>query len=90
MPTIKLPNNKQVSCDKGENLLDVANKENLDIPFGCIDGICGACIVKIKKGINNLSPKTEQENATLKMFDADKAQRLACQCKINGDVELNF
>jgi ferredoxin len=90
MPTIKyIPDDKEIKCTKKDNLIDVANKADLTIPFGCTDGLCGTCIVTVKKGKENLTKKTEQEKETLELFEANEDQRLACQCKILDDVELD-
>lgn len=84
-----IPDSKEVKCEKGDKLIDIANKEDLTIPFGCTDGLCGTCIVTVKEGKENLTEKTEQEKETLELFEAEKDQRLACQCKILGNVELD-
>jgi ferredoxin len=84
-----IPDGKEVECKTNDNLMDVANKADLTIPFGCTDGLCGTCIITVKKGTNNLTGKTEQEKETLELFEAEENQRLACQCKVLGDVELD-
>ena len=90
MPKIKYnPDNKEFECKKGASLFEESEKAELSIPFGCNNGMCGTCLCSVKKGAGNLSPKTDQEKETLELFDAEENQRLACQCKILGDVELD-
>jgi ferredoxin len=59
--------------------------QDLGVPMGCQNGICGTCIVKVKKGMENLSQRTDSE---LEM-ELEDDERLACQCKIlKGEVEI--
>ena len=37
-----------------------------------------------------LPEKTEQEKKELEFLNAEKGQRLACQCKVNGDVKIEY
>ena len=52
------------------------------------NGLCTTCRVRIIEGAPNLSPKTKQEVELSKSRRWDPSIRLACQCKINGDVSL--
>ena len=64
-------------------ILDTA--EDLGMPFGCTDGLCGTCICTVVQGMENLSPKNDKEDD----MDLAENQRLACQCVIkSGVVEL--
>ncbi len=59
--------------------------ENLGVEFNCHNGMCGTCKIKIKKGTENISERTEEEND----FPLDENERLACQChRIKGDIEI--
>jgi ferredoxin len=61
--------------------------EDLGLPFGCQDGICGTCMSVVTKGAENLLPKNEKEDD----FDLPDGQRLACQCTIkSGTVEFSL
>ena len=80
--------NKTAQVNNGDKLIDVAQQQSASIPFGCKNGICGTCIVKVTKGIENISPMEEKEKNTLAMFGAGAQNRLACQCKVQGDVEI--
>lgn len=78
----------KATAPAGSSFRDVAQEEGLDIPFGCENGICSTCLIQITSGMENLSEKTEQEEFTLDARGADEDMRLACQCKVNGDVEF--
>jgi ferredoxin len=80
--------NKSMDVEPGTPLVDVADKTQASIPFSCRNGICGTCLIKIKSGMENLSPKEDKEKTTLELFGATPQNRLACQCKVNGDVEV--
>ena len=56
------------------------------VSFGCEDGLCGACLIEIESGEENLTEKSQVEND---MLGEDPKVRLACQCKIkSGDVKI--
>ncbi|MFA5793089.1 MAG: 2Fe-2S iron-sulfur cluster-binding protein [Candidatus Gracilibacteria bacterium] len=91
MPKVKnLTTGAIAECKSGENFRDVAQKNNLGIPFGCENGICSTCLIRIKNGSDNLGPKTEQEEFTLDTRGCSPDMRLACQCQINGDSEFEL
>ncbi|MFA4815452.1 MAG: 2Fe-2S iron-sulfur cluster-binding protein [Candidatus Gracilibacteria bacterium] len=75
-------------CAAGASFREVAQNSDLNVPFGCESGICSTCLIHIKTGAENLSPKTEQEEFTLDARGAEPNVRLGCQCKVNGDVEF--
>ena len=58
------------------------------IEFDCRQADCGICIVKVLKGMDQLSLPVEREADFLKAMRADQDERLACQCRIFGDVTV--
>jgi len=36
--------------EPGENILNAAKRQSVTLPYGCDNGICGACIYKIIEG----------------------------------------
>ena len=61
--------------------------EDMGLPFGCQDGLCGTCTSTVVEGMDNLEPKNEKEDD----FDLPENQRLVCQCVIkSGTVEFSL
>ena len=84
MANLKM-DDKDIEIQDGESIKDAA--ESLGVPFGCEDGLCGACLVEVEEGMENLSERTEAEK---EMYLGDK-QRLCCQVKIKqGEVKIKI
>jgi len=78
---------KEEELPNGGDIKKVCD-ENFGIPFGCEDGICGTCRIKVVEGANNLTPKNQKEED---MLPNEPNERLACQCKINqGVVKIEY
>jgi ferredoxin len=69
----------------GENIQQPC--EEMGIPFGCTDGLCGVCAVEVEEGCDNLTDLTEAEIE----MEMDLEFRLPCQCKIkSGTVKFRI
>lgn len=90
MPKVKFANTgAEAEAEQGEALKNVTKDHGWPIAYGCEDGMCGTCICNVGKGKENLSPMEEREKQTLEMMTMnDGEHRLACQCKVNGDVTI--
>lgn len=90
MSKVTFQNNGEVKEVKsGDSLKDVTQESGWPIPYACENGICGTCLIKIEAGKENLNSIEEQEKMTLEAMGADDGEhRLACQCKVNGDVRI--
>lgn len=76
---------EEVTVKSDESCVEAGEK--LGIPFSCSDGNCGTCLVRVKKGLENLSPWTKQEED----FGLDEDERLLCQVRItSGEVEVEL
>lgn len=73
---------------RGLGLQAVCAKEETGIEFDCRAADCGICAVKVISGSENLSPKTAAEADFLQAMKADDDERLACQVRVFGDVEI--
>ena len=80
------PDNQEEELADGSEIREVCENQ-FSIPFGCKDGICGTCRIRVSEGSDNLSPKNEKENDLL---PENPNERLACQVQIkSGTVEMD-
>lgn len=88
MPKVTFKNKGATTEAAQDKLLkEVIKESKWPIPFACENGVCGTCLIKTAPGEKNLSVMEDKENATLSAMGMnDGSHRLACQCKIKGDV----
>lgn len=93
MPSIRFANHV-IECEKGANLRRVLLKHKLPLynsaaPYIHCRGLgtCGTCAVRID---GNVSSKTSIEKWRLNAppHNKESGLRLACQCKVEGDLTL--
>jgi len=78
-------NDEVVELEDGSSIRGVC--EEAGIPFACAEGVCGACLIEVREGHENLSAMTQEE---LDFLGETAGERLACQCKIlRGDVKVS-
>ena len=80
--------NKTIDVAEDYALIDMAEQHDTSILFGCRDGACGACMIRVLKFPENLSPMQDNEKDFLETMAAEPNERLACQCKVKGDVTI--
>ena len=80
--------NKTIEVEKGSSIIDVCENEETSILFGCRDGACGACMIRVLENPQNLSTMEDHERDFLETMAARDDERLACQCKVLGDVTV--
>jgi ferredoxin len=100
MPKVVFVKEKQeIEVPAGSNLRQEAKKagikiyKGLDAYLNCRGlGLCGTCNVLVKKGMENLGPKTFMERFTLarsmSSVGHEDEMRLACQTTVNGDCTI--
>lgn len=89
MPKVTIvTDSKTIDVPEGYALIDMCEDYETSILFGCRDGACGACMVRVLEGADNLSPMQDDERDFLETMAAEPNERLACQCKVRGDVKL--
>ena len=94
---------KEVEVPEGANLREEALKAGVPVYAGlhrylnCRGlGLCGTCRVLVKKGAENLSPRTFMERLNLHLHPLtqfarighEDEMRLSCQVKVNGDCTI--
>ncbi len=92
LPNVTIENHRgerqTYPCRLGLGLQGLAAQVPTPIEFDCREADCGICIVRVLDGLANLSPHTKAEADFLKAMRADPDERLACQCRVMGDVSL--
>jgi ferredoxin len=104
MPKVVFVNEKkEIEVQSGEILREAALKAGLQMNPGvtrflnCLGhGLCGTCRILVKKGMENLGPKTIVEKANLAIHPItmlaalghEDELRLACQVEVKGDCTV--
>lgn len=69
---------KEISCDPQDFILEIAEQEGIELPFGCRMGACGACKLPLLEGKVDYDEDSGCEAAYL----------LSCIAKPNGRVVI--
>jgi ferredoxin len=89
MPKLVIKTDKKtIDVPLNASIIDVCEDHDTSILFGCRDGACGACMVRVVENPQHLSPMEEHEKDFLETMAARENERLACQCKVLGDVVI--
>lgn len=78
-----------VSVPAGVRVIEISEKVGAGIVYGCREGDCGTCMMKVEEGWENLSTPSIIEDKVLKDNLAGRHYRLACQAQIIGDVTVS-
>lgn len=73
-----------VTVPAGTRLIEVSEKVGAGITYGCREGECGTCMMKIVSGAEHLAQPSVLEDKVLKENMASRHNRLACQCQVLG------
>lgn len=71
------------------NLLRVAIRHDIPLPWKCGSGRCGTDRILIEEGAEHLDPPRRRERERLGGL-LDDGYRLACQTYASGDVKLSW
>jgi ferredoxin len=89
MPTLKIiTDGLEIEVEAGESLQDICDRHGTSILFGCFSARCGICRIRVVENKSGLSEMTEMERELIEMLSLPPDERLACQCKVVGDVTL--
>lgn len=89
MPILTIKTDKKtLDVPMNSAIIDVCEDHDTSILFGCRDGACGACMVRVLENPQHLSPMEEHEKDFLETMAARDDERLACQCRVLGDVVI--
>lgn len=73
-----------VTVPAGTRVIEISDKLNSGIIYGCREGDCGTCLMKVVQGMENLSEPSTLETKVLKEHFAGRDVRLACQAQALG------
>ena len=73
-----------VKVPAGTRVIEVSEKVGSGIIYGCREGDCGTCLMKVVQGMEHLSEPFALEDKVLKENLAGRANRLACQAQLLG------
>jgi nitrite reductase (NADH) large subunit len=82
------PSGLRLVAKPGATLLELAESGEQTIEAGCRMGVCGADPVCVVSGMDNLSPVSADERATLERLGYAENTRMACCARIEGPVTI--
>ena len=85
-----LPEDLLVEAPWGTPLQAIADAAGAYISFGCRSGSCGTCRIRVLAGLEHCSAMAPEERDFLQGLDAPGDHRLACQVRVEGDLELEY
>jgi nitrite reductase (NADH) large subunit len=80
---------KTFNSKAGGSLLSAIHGNGLELKASCLSGLCGSDPVMILAGSEHISAPTDDEAKTLKRLGLPDNVRLACCCRINGNVTIS-
>ncbi len=78
-----------VNVPAGTRVIEISEKVGSGIIYGCREGDCGTCMMKVEDGWNNLSEPSVLESKILEENMATRHCRLACQAQVIGDCDVS-
>jgi ferredoxin len=73
-----------VSVPAGTRLIEISEQVGAGITYGCREGECATCMMKIVAGMENMSERSVLEDKVLQDNMAGRQHRLACQAQVLG------
>lgn len=80
-----LPSGRQFSVESDETILEAALRQNVILPYGCRNGGCGSCKVKI---VDGMIEQGAHSSSALKPEEAVQGFGLMCCSKASADVTI--
>ncbi|MEU1312420.1 2Fe-2S iron-sulfur cluster-binding protein [Streptomyces cinnamoneus] len=79
---------REIEAAAGTTMQRICDEHDTPVTFGCRAARCGACMVKVTSGADNLSPAGPDERAVLDVLALSPDCRLACQATVLGNVTI--
>ena len=87
--TISNLTNCKIACDTTHHVLKYIQLANIDWLQACGGkGRCTTCAMHVVHGSENLTPPTNFEQKQHELKRLRPTERLACQCKLHGNVSV--
>lgn len=72
----------------GTPAMSAADALGASVPFSCRYGVCGACLVRVREGLETLPAPSDGERETLRNLGARPEERLCCRMTVRADLTL--
>ncbi len=87
--TVSYPDGRRIEIVRGATLLEASRAAGVPHASVCGGrGRCSTCRVRVARGLDHLSPPSEDELRVLQRIGAGPGTRLACQARPAGPVEI--
>ncbi|GAA2935794.1 hypothetical protein GCM10020221_34470 [Streptomyces thioluteus] len=80
---------RTIEVATGTTMQHICDEHDTPVRFGCRAARCGACMIKVIAGADNLSPAGPDERAVLDVLAWSPDCRLACQATVFGTVTID-
>jgi ferredoxin len=78
----------RIEVETGTTMQQICDTYETPVVFGCRAAECGACLIHVVNGAENLSPMGPDEQDVLHVLAKAGNCRLACQCIVLGPVSI--
>jgi adenylate cyclase len=86
---VSYPDGRRIEVGRGATLLEASRMAGVPHASVCGGrGRCSTCRVRVVRGLDHLSPPSEDELRVLQRIGAGSGTRLACQARPTGPVEI--
>ncbi len=76
-----------ISVPAGTRLIETSEMVGAGISYGCREGECGTCMIRVVSGMEHMSVRSVLEDKVLQENMAGRNNRLACQAQmLGGDI----
>ncbi len=76
-----------VTVPAGTRVIEISDKVNSGIIYGCREGDCATCLMKVVSGWQHLTEPSVLEDKVLREHFAGRHYRLACQAQVlDGEI----
>ncbi|KAB8036514.1 2Fe-2S iron-sulfur cluster binding domain-containing protein [Silvanigrella paludirubra] len=79
-----------VEAPVGASFQEIVQASEADVTFGCRNGTCGTCRIRVEKGMENISSLEREEKDFLESIESPSNERLGCQIRINGNCSISY